>query len=211
MVRKVECGKDAQALQEGDVILSINGKLMTRISDLDVMYDNDVLDAVIVRNCEEMRISVPTIPTEDLETDRAVIFCGAVLHRPHHAVRQQISTLHSEVYVSARTRGSPAYQYALVPTNFILAVNGVKTTDLTSFLNEVTKIPDNTYFRLRVITFDNIPFVITIKKNEHYFPTMEFIKDASEPGGWRKQTYENGSPHSGVSNISFSFQESLYH
>lgn len=167
MVRKVECGH-SQTLEEGDVILSINGKVMTRITELDVMYDHDFLDMVVIRNCQEMVLKVPTVPTEDLETDRAVIFCGAVLHRPHHAVRQQISTLHSEIYVSARTRGGPAYQYQLVPTNFIVAVNGVKTQDLTAFLKEVSKIPDNTYFRLRVITFDNIPFVITIKKNEHY-------------------------------------------
>jgi len=143
MVRKVECGH-SQNLEEGDVILSINGKVMTRITELDVMYDHEYLDMVVVRNCEEMTLRVPTVPTDDLETDRAVIFCGAVLHRPHHAVRQQISTLHSEIYVSARTRGSPAYQYQLVPTNFIVSVNGVKTSDLDSFLHEVSKIPDNT-------------------------------------------------------------------
>ena len=103
MVRKVECGHD-QSLQEGDVILSLNGKLITRVSELDVMYDHEVLDAVIVRKSQEMQIKVPTVPTEDLETDRAVIFCGAILHAPHHAVRQQISKLHSEIYVSARVR-----------------------------------------------------------------------------------------------------------
>jgi len=167
MVRKVECGQ-SQVLQEGDMILSVNGKVMTRITELDVMYDKEELDMIIIRGCQEMRMKVPTVPTDDLETDRVVIFCGAVLHRPHHAVRQQISKMHSEIYVSARTRGSPAFQYQLVPTNFIMAVNGIKTPDLDSFLAEVSKIPDNTYFRLRVITFDNVPFVISIKKNEHY-------------------------------------------
>lgn len=143
MVRKVECGEQ-HALEEGDLILSINGKIMTRISDLDVMYDNEFLDMVIVRNCQEMNIKVPTIPSEELETDRVVVFCGAVLHRPHHAVRQQISVLHSQIYVSGRVRGSPAYQYGLVPTNFITAVNGVPTHTLDDFLAETAKIPDNT-------------------------------------------------------------------
>jgi len=198
MVRKVECGAQ-QVLQEGDLILSINGKVMTRITELDVMYDKEELDMIIVRHCKEMRLKIPTVPTDDLETDRVVIFCGAVLHRPHHAVRQQISKLHSEVYVSARTRGSPAYQYQLVPTNFILAVNGVKTLDLDSFLTEISKIPDNTYFRLRVITFDNVPFVISLKKNEHYFPTMEFIRQGDL---WKRQTYDGKSPRDGLeSNI----------
>lgn len=42
------------------------------------------------------------------------------------------------------------------------------------------------------MTFDNVPWVITMKKNDHYFPTMEWIKDASEPSGWRRVTYEQG-------------------
>lgn len=31
-----------------------------------------------------------------------------------------------------------------------------------------------------------------MKKNEHYFPTMEWIKDPSDPCGWRRVTYEGG-------------------
>jgi C-terminal processing protease CtpA/Prc len=67
-----------------------------------------------------------------------------------------------------QSRGSPAYQYGLSPTNFITAVNGVETRDLDSFVREVRKIPDNTYFRLRAVTFDNVPWVVTMKKNDHY-------------------------------------------
>ncbi|RQM07836.1 hypothetical protein DH86_00000716 [Scytalidium sp. 3C] len=159
MVRKrtFERGEDAGALLEGDVILTLNGKIITRVNELDVMYDHEVLDAVIVRDCVEMHIQLPTVSADDLETTRAISFCGAILHRPHHAVRQQISKLHSEVYVSARTRGSPAYQYGLAPTNFITHVNGKPTPDLESFLKEVVGIPDNTckspYFMLLPLSF----------------------------------------------------------
>ena len=193
MVRKIDCapplGHDSQSLQEGDIILTLNGKLITRVAELDIMYDNEYLDALIVRGGQEMTLKVPTIPTEDLETDRAIIFCGAVLHRPHHAVRQQISKLHSEVYVSARTRGSPSYQYGLAPTNFITALNDIPTPTLTQFLDAVNRIPDNTYFRLRVCTFDNVPWVATMKKNEHYFPTVEYVKDSREANGWRVRSW----------------------
>ncbi|RFU30551.1 hypothetical protein B7463_g5795, partial [Scytalidium lignicola] len=194
MVRKrtFERSEEAAALLEGDVILTLNGKIITRVNELDVMYDHEVLDAVIVRDCVEMHIQLPTVSADDLETTRAISFCGAILHRPHHAVRQQISKLHSEVYVSARTRGSPAYQYGLAPTNFITHVNGKPTPDLESFLKEVIDIPDNTYFRLKAMTFDNVPWVITMKKNDHYFPTMEWIKEPSEPSGWKRVTYEQG-------------------
>ena len=173
MVRKIDCAPasspgDVQSLQEGDIILTLNNKLITKVSEFDIMYDQESLDALIIRNGKEMRIKVGTVPTEDLETSRAVMFCGAILQKPHHAVRQQISKLHSDIYVSARSRGSPAFQYGLAPTNFVTHVNGVRTSDLDAFVREVSKIEDNTYFRLRAMTFDNVPWVVTMKKNDHY-------------------------------------------
>jgi hypothetical protein len=47
------------------------------------------------------------------------------------------------------------------------------------------------------MTFDNVPWVITMKKNDHYFPTMEWVKDESESSGWKRITYEQGKPISG--------------
>jgi len=47
-----------------------------------------------------MDVTVPTISGEDGETDRFVLWAGALLHAPHRAVRQQAKTLHSLVYIS---------------------------------------------------------------------------------------------------------------
>ena len=132
------------SLLEGDIILTLNGKICTTISDFDIMYTDEVLDAVIVRECEEVHLQLATVPAQDMETNHAVSFCGAIFHRPHQAVRQQISKLHSEVYVSSRIRGSPAYQYGVAPTNFITHVNGEPTPDLDTFIAATRKIPDNT-------------------------------------------------------------------
>lgn len=123
MVRKVDSGHE-DGLQEGDVILTLNGKLITRVSHLDIMYNNDDLEAVILRKRQEIRLKVPTVPTEDLETDRAVAFCGAILHRPHHAVRQQISKVHSDIYVSGRVS-------ATSPTNFTISMSKINLLLLT--------------------------------------------------------------------------------
>lgn len=142
--RTFERETQPEALLEGDIVLTLNGKMCTTISDFDIMYSHEVLDAVIVRKCQEMKLQLPTVNVDDVETDHAVSFCGAIFHRPHQAVRQQISKLHSEVYVSSRIRGSPAYQYGVAPTNFIVAVNGEPTPNLDAFIRETRKIPDNT-------------------------------------------------------------------
>ena len=142
--RTFEREEQNEALLEGDILLTLNGKMITKISELDVMYSNELLDATIVRDCKDINLKLGTVAAEGVETHRGVSFCGAVLHRPHHAVRQQISKLFSDVYVSARTRGSPAYQYGLAPTNFITHVNGKPTPDIESFLAAAIEIPDNT-------------------------------------------------------------------
>ena len=72
-------------------------------------------------------------------------------------------------------------------------MNGVPTPDLDSFIGEANRIPNNTYFRLKLMTFDNQPWVATLKKNEHYFPTQEFVKDEQTREGWRRVVYEDGS------------------
>ena len=45
---------------------------------------------------------------------------------------------------------------------------------------------------MKAVTFDSVPWMITMKKNDHYFPTMEWIKDSQEACGWRRVTYEGG-------------------
>ena len=47
-----------------------------------------------------MDVTVRTVSGEDGETDRFVLWAGALLHAPHRAVRQQAKTLHSLVYIS---------------------------------------------------------------------------------------------------------------
>jgi S1-C subfamily serine protease len=106
-VKKVNLGDDDD-IQNGDILLTLNNKLIECASDLDVMYENESLNAVVVRKGKEREIEVKTIATENLETDRMVHFCGATLQRPHHAVHQQFGQGPSEVYVSGRAPGSPA-------------------------------------------------------------------------------------------------------
>jgi hypothetical protein len=46
---------------------------------------------------------------------------------------------------------------------------------LDSFIEQVSAIPNNTYFRLRAVTFDNVPWVVTMKKNDHYVSLPSFL------------------------------------
>jgi S1-C subfamily serine protease len=114
MIRRVGCplgdhisNVSTDGFQEADIILTLDDQPITRVSELNMMGEKKFLDALIVRKRQLMHVRVTTVPIEDLETNRVVFFCGAVLQKPHNAVRQQISKLHSEVYVSQNVSSTP--------------------------------------------------------------------------------------------------------
>jgi S1-C subfamily serine protease len=111
-IDKVHAGH-CGGMQDNDVLLALDNKLVTRAGDVDAMCNNTSLEAVIVRAQEEMKITVHTVSTEHFETDRIVQFCGAKLQPPHQAVQQLVTTIHSRVYVSGRSAGSPADTYGV--------------------------------------------------------------------------------------------------
>lgn len=39
--------------------------------------------------------------------------------------------------------------------------------------------------------FSGTPSVVTIKKEERYFPTADWIRDETQAEGWKRITYEN--------------------
>ncbi|KAG0297598.1 hypothetical protein BGZ96_005701 [Linnemannia gamsii] len=187
MVRRTETGSvSASILQELDLILSINGKVVTRMYELDVQYDATDLDIVVLRKKAEVKLTVPTEPISGQGTNRLVIWAGAMMHEPHKAVLQQSKTLPSRVYVSARSKGSPSYMYGMVPTMWITHINGTPTPDLDSLLIAVKKCQDNSYVRVKAMSFDMVPTVLSIKTNMHYWPTAEMVRDDNEESGWRK-------------------------
>ena len=178
----------SERLKPGDIILSVNGKLVKRMRDISgIVTSSDdpnietTLDFKVVRDAEIVDLSIKTV--EISETSRLVIFAGCVLQAPHHAVCQVRTSIPSKVYVVSRGASSPALQYGIEVTNFITHVNDKETPDLDTFLKIVKEIPDNTYCKVRLMTFDNVPFAISLKTNYHYFSTVELKKNEST-GSW---------------------------
>jgi S1-C subfamily serine protease len=185
-VYKIDCAAPgdlkAQSLKEGDVILTLDDRLITSISDLDITYTATSLNALVVRDGVERALCVHTIPDTDIRTTYVLQCCGMILHRPYHAVRQYSSKLCSEVYINACDHGSPSRLYGALPTNNIIKVNDIPTLTLTDFLKEVQRIPDNKYFRLTMVDLNLLTKIVTMKKNERYFPTVEFVKETIGAG-----------------------------
>ncbi|KAJ2628443.1 hypothetical protein H4R22_003885 [Coemansia sp. RSA 1290] len=171
-------------LKDLDIIISINGKLMLHIDDLEVQNSHDFLEMVILRDKQEMTLRVET--TEYDGGDNKVIkWCGATFQAPYMGLRLQSSVAHSGVVCVACDLGSPAEQYGMHSLCWITHVNGIKTPDIDTFEKVVRSCPDNKYTRVRYVSFFNEPDVLAIKTFYHYWPTSTLIKDPSSASGWR--------------------------
>lgn len=43
-----------------------------------------------------------------------------------------------------------------------------------------------------MMNYTGTPSVVTIKKDERYWPTVEWLRDETHVEGWNRVTYENG-------------------
>ncbi|KAI9297381.1 trypsin-like serine protease [Neoconidiobolus thromboides FSU 785] len=185
-VRRSEFSAEKPLLKELDLILTVDNKIPTKVSDFDTQFYKKELEITVLRGKDILNLKVPTKPIHGDGIGRIVSWAGALLHEPHKEVLLQTKRLPSKVYVADRHRGSPAYMYGLNHTNWITAVNDIPTPDLDAFLNVVKSLSDNTYARVRIVTFNNSPDVLSIKVNHHYWPMTELYKDSTEATGWKK-------------------------
>jgi C-terminal processing protease CtpA/Prc len=91
------------------------------------------------------------------------------------------------VYVSYFAFGSPATRYRLLPGRRIVEVDGQPTPDLDALLKVVVGRPDRSSLRLRTLTWNNAPEVITLKLDRHYWPTYELRRTDA---GWQRHDIE---------------------
>ncbi|KAI8146771.1 trypsin-like cysteine/serine peptidase domain-containing protein [Fennellomyces sp. T-0311] len=133
-----ERSPSAKALNVGDVVLTVNGHLVTRMSDLMCVHDSekDSVEMVVLRNGQEVQVTVPTSEFSDYETTRVVGWQGALIQRPYKAVLEQVRNVPEGVYVSCTLYGSPASN-VLRPGVWIVEVNGKQVRNLDSFLDVV--------------------------------------------------------------------------
>lgn len=177
-------GAERCPLKFSDIVLTVNDKLVTSMRDLEPMYTSKELKFKIVREMQVMDLVVPTVETTSMNTSRVVFWCGALLQEPHQSVRQLMEKIPSEVYVARKSAGGPMTQYGISNSVFITHVNDQETPDLETFVKITNDIPDNTYVKLGLVSYDHVPGAVSIKMNYHYFPTQELKKGAD--GSWHE-------------------------
>lgn len=187
-VRMVGGTSASQVFRQGDLLLSIDGQVVTRFREVErAVADKERVKVVVWRGEGEQALDVATASLTGGDVDRLVQWGGATLQAPHRAMSAQRGIPPEGVYVGYFAYGSPATRYGLYPGRRIVEVDGVPTPDLDAFLAAVTGRPDRASVRLRTITWNNAPEVITLKLDKHYWPAYELRRTES---GWQRKTLE---------------------
>ena len=183
-------GSDAAArLQQGDLLLAIDGAVVTRFREVErAAADKERVKVTVWRGQSEQTLDVTTTQLPGTDVERLVEWGGATLQAPHRAMSVQRGIEPKGVYVAYFAYGSPATRYALYPGRRIMEVDGVATPDLDTFLKAVTGRPDRSSVRLKTITWNNAPEVITLKLDKHYWPAYELTRSAD--GSWARRALE---------------------
>ena len=182
-------GSAAQrVLRQGDLLLAIDGAIVTRFRDVErAVAERPSVGVTVWRGASELTLEVATASLTGIDVSRVVQWAGATLQAPHRAMLAQRGMPPEGVYVGYFAYGSPATRYGLFPGRRIVEVDGVPTPDLDAFLKVVTGRPDRASVRLRTITWNNAPEVITLKLDKHYWPAYELRRNDS---GWERRELE---------------------
>jgi S1-C subfamily serine protease len=79
-------------LKELDIVLEVNGKLVTKIRDLDVSESwGETVQVRVLRDKQELCMDIPSYPLGGVGTDRVVIWAGAVIQSKLLGSRKTIS------------------------------------------------------------------------------------------------------------------------
>ncbi len=188
-VTRLVGGSDAiRELQQGDLLLAIDGAVVTHFRDVErAVADKPQVRVTVWRGAAALDIEVRTAALSGVDLTRVVQWAGATLHAPHRAMLAQRSIPPEGVYVAYFAYGSPATRAGLFPGRRIVEVDGRPTPDLDSFLKAVTGRPDRAPVRLKTITWNNAPEVITLKLDRHYWPAYELQRTGDR---WERHPLE---------------------
>ncbi|KAG1884927.1 hypothetical protein F4604DRAFT_1918593 [Suillus subluteus] len=175
-------------LLRGDIILELNKQPVMEAIRLEYQYEQEEQTVRVFRGDQELEVKVPTLSLADVTVDTAAQFCGIWMQRPSLALHMSHQQLLSEIYTTEVYFGSPSEKYGLQPQAFVIAIEGSDISNLKGFLECISEIPYNKYFRVRIQYANHRPNVFTIEKNT-FFPTV--VKRMTT-------TYSNGTLRSAI-------------
>ena len=173
----------AEFLRSGDILLSIDGRLVNTFRDLERASQRPEVSITVYRDGEELTQTISTVALDGDGINRVVSWAGALLQEPHRPLAVQRGIEPNGVYVSYFNYGSPASRYGLYAGRRIVAIDGLPTPNLDAFVDVIGRLEGREAVRINVVDWNDVPDVITLKPDPHYWTTYELRRVGHE---WRR-------------------------
>ncbi len=176
----------SKLLKNGDMVLAIDGEVVTSYRALEEAVQKPEVVVTVWRNDAVHEIAVQTAVLDGLGIDRAISWAGALLQNPHRAMAAQRGVDTEGVYVAYFSYGSPSTRYGLWAGRRVVEVNETPTPDLQAFIDAVNDIKHRESVRLKTVTWNDTAEVITLKLDNQYWPAYEIRRTKD---GWRRFSF----------------------
>jgi len=183
VARLVAGAPAADLLKNGDMILAVDGKLVTTFRELERAVQKEQVMLTVWRDRQALEVPAATVALGGEGVVRAVSWAGALLHDPHRAMAAQRGIEPTGVYIAFFSYGSPATRYGLWAGRRIMAVDDTDTPNLQSFVDAVKGKDDHESVRLKTVSWNGAIQVITLKLDNQYWPAYEIRRTED---GWHR-------------------------
>jgi S1-C subfamily serine protease len=174
----------AKLLKNGDMVLAIDGEVVTSFRELEHAVQKPEVTVTVWRNGDVKEIPIQTAALDGRGIDRAISWAGALIQNPHRAMAAQRGVSTNGVYIAYFSYGSPATRYGLWAGRRVVEVNEKPTPDLEAFVDAVKDIGHRESVRLKTKTWNGTTEVITLKLDTQYWPAYEIRRTDD---GWKRK------------------------
>ena len=183
VARLVAGSQAAELLNNGDMILAVDGDVVTSFRELEHAVQKPQVTVTVWRNGEVLEIPVETAALDGSGIQRAIAWAGALIQEPHRAMAAQRGVSTDGVYVAYFSYGSPATRYGLWAGRRVVEVNEQPTPDLPAFIDAIKDLDHRDSVRLKTVSWNDTAEVITLKLDTQYWPAYEIRRTET---GWRR-------------------------
>lgn len=185
-VTRIAAGSPAaKVLRNGDMLLSLDGQLVSSYAELERAMQKPRVNATVWRDGAAKTFAIDTVALSGSGIDHAVSWAGALLQDPHRDMALQRGIEPTGVYVAYFSYGSPATRYGLWAGRRIVEVDDAPTPDLATFVDVVEHKKDQASIRLKTVTWTGAVEVITLKLDNQYWPAYEIRRSGDR---WQRSS-----------------------
>ncbi|HEX2586555.1 MAG TPA: PDZ domain-containing protein, partial [Steroidobacteraceae bacterium] len=157
VVNTVQPGSDAEnKLQPGDILLRVNGDLVTTFEPLDRIMDDSVNKMIkidIVRGSQTQSMELKVQDLYEITPDRYLSFGDAIVHTLSWQMARHMNREVSGIYVA---NAGYVFIRAGIPRGAVITeVNGTVVKTLDDFIKAIRNMPDGEQATLRFVTIDD--------------------------------------------------------